>query len=344
MTYSTGVWPISVSVNDVNDDSNLDIVVANFDDSSVSVLLGYGDGLFANQITYATRESPIFVSVLDFNKDTRLDIIVIHFNKNGLGIFWGSGNGSFEKEKTYLLLHRPWSAAFADLNNDTHMDIIVGNANMAARYVSVFLVNTKNILRKQTMLTTGNQSFPQAFAIADFNNDTHMDIAVANSRTNNVGIFLGYGNLSFTDQTTYSTGSFPCSIAIGDLNNDSQPDIVVANFDDSNVSVLLGDGRDSFRNQKTYLTGVDSQPYAIALADFDNDTRLDIIVANDATNNVVILLGHGDGTFSSAKQVFLDYGSHPFAIAVGDFNKDQKLDFVVANTGTDNLKIVLQTC
>jgi hypothetical protein len=52
-------------------------------------------------------------------------------------------------------------------------------------------------------------------AVGDFNNDTRLDIAIANSDGNNVGVLLGFGNGSFTDQVKYPTGSIPSSIAIG---------------------------------------------------------------------------------------------------------------------------------
>ncbi|CAF4630636.1 unnamed protein product, partial [Rotaria socialis] len=58
MTFSTGLSPWSVAVGDFNNDTRLDIVVANSDDNSVSVLLGYGNGSFQNQMTFSTGLSP----------------------------------------------------------------------------------------------------------------------------------------------------------------------------------------------------------------------------------------------------------------------------------------------
>ncbi|CAF1252945.1 unnamed protein product [Rotaria magnacalcarata] len=171
-----------------------------------------------------------------------------------------------------------------------------------------------------------------------------MDIAIANSGTNNLGIFLGYGNVSFANQVIYSTGSSPWSVTVGDFNNNTRLDIAVTNFDDSNVTVLLGYGNGSLANQTTYSTGNNSQPYSIAIEDFNNDTLLDIIVANYDANNVVILLEQGNGTFEDPKVFSIGYGSFPFSVVAGDFNRDSKLDFAVANYGTDNLKIMLQNC
>ena len=68
-------------------------------------------------------------------------------------------------------------------------------------------------------------------------------------------MLLGYGNGSFDNQMTYSTGANPSSAAVGDFNNDTRLDIVVANWDSNTVSVLLGYGNGSFANQMTYSTG-----------------------------------------------------------------------------------------
>ena len=59
---------------------------------------------------------------------------------------------------------------------------------------------------------------------------------------------------------------------------------------------------------------------------------------------MVILPGHGDGTFGERKEFLIGYDSHPFVIAIGDFNQDKKLDLAVANEGSDNMQIMLQTC
>ncbi|CAF5105621.1 unnamed protein product, partial [Rotaria sp. Silwood1] len=58
-------------------------------------------------------------------------------------------------------------------------------------------------------MTYSTGTSPNSVAVGDFNNDTHLDIVVANSKGNTVSVLLGYGNGSFTDQTTYSTGSQP---------------------------------------------------------------------------------------------------------------------------------------
>jgi serine/threonine protein kinase len=92
-----------------------------------------------------------------------------------------------------------------------------------------------------------------------------------------------------------------------------------------------------FGLQTTYPVG--TQPYAVAVGDFNGDGRLDLAVSNIATNTVSVLLGNGDGTFRKA----LDQaaGPQPHGLAVADFNGDGKLDLAVAYLQGDAVGILL---
>jgi len=230
--------------------------------------------------------------------------------------------------------------AVGDFNKDTQLDIVAANSN--SNDVSVLLGYTDEAFTNQMMLRIGNGSQSRSFVIDDFNNDGCMDIGIANSGNPNIGIFLGYGNISFESPAISPTSSYPYAVAAGDFSNDAYLDIVVANYDSNNVGIFLGYDNGSFANQTTHSTG--SYPYSVAVGDFDNDFILDIIVANYDDSSVVLLLGHRDSTFGNMVSIQLKYGSYPFSVLVGDFNNDRKLDFTVANNGTDSLQIFLQTC
>jgi hypothetical protein len=80
-------------------------------------------------------------------------------------------------------------------------------------------------------------------------------------------------------------------------------------------------------------------PSALTAADFNNDGRLDLAVANSGANTVSILLGNGNGTFGNK----VDYaaGNVPVAVAAGDFNHDGILDLAVANQTDNTVSILL---
>ena len=87
---------------------------------------------------------------------------------------------------------------------------------------------------KSSIIESSN---PQSVAVAHLNNDHHLGIVVANSGTNNIAIFLGIGNGSFSNETILNTNhrSNPSSLVITDLNDDHYSDIIVANNGTGNI-------------------------------------------------------------------------------------------------------------
>ena len=82
-----------------------------------------------------------------------------------------------------------------------------------------------------------------------------------------------------------------------------------------------------------------TQPYSVAIGDFNGDNKSDLAVANDDNNNVSTFLGNGDGTFQNK----VDYitGTSPRSVAIGDFNGDNNSDLAVANWSSNNVSILL---
>jgi hypothetical protein len=337
VTYSVGSKPVCVVVGDVNNDIQLDIVVVNWFDDNVGVLLGYGNGSFANQLTYSTGSYPVSVAVGDFNNDNRLDIVVANQNGNSVGVLLGYGNGSFANQLTYSTGSAPVYVAVGDFNNDNRLDIVAANQNGDS--VSVILGYGNGSFTNQLTYLTG--STPVYVAVGDFNNDNRLDIVVVNALNDSMSILLGYGNGSFRNQIMYSTGSYPLSVAVGDFNDDNQLDVVVTNYDGNNTSICLGHSNEVFVSKVTLTTTNSFGVKSFAVGDFNNDDKMDISVANSDTDNIGIFLGYGNLSFANEIKYSTGFQSSPYAIAVGDFNNDTYLDIVVANYGSDNVGIFL---
>jgi hypothetical protein len=128
-SYLTDSAPESVGVGDFNNDSHLDIIVASSGNKGVSILLGYGNGSFANQTMYLTDSAPQFTDVSDFNNDSFLDIIVVIPKVNKIGIFLGYGNGIFRDLVEFSMDYgsSPFSVVVSDFNNDRKIDFTVVN-------------------------------------------------------------------------------------------------------------------------------------------------------------------------------------------------------------------------
>ncbi|MGB8536521.1 MAG: FG-GAP-like repeat-containing protein [Acidobacteriaceae bacterium] len=105
-------------------------------------------------------------------------------------------------------------------------------------------------------------------------------------------------------------------------------------------SVALGDGVASLSWQNPQSPAAGVQPGSIALGDFNGDGVLDMAVTNAGANALTILLGKGDGTFTTAASN-PQTGSDPSFVIVGDFNRDGKADLAVANSSSNNVTILL---
>ena len=177
---------------------------------------------------------------------------------------------------------------------------------------------------------------PISIVSADFNRDGKLDLAVANSASDNVSILLGNGDGTFATAVDYGAGSSPSSVASADFNGDGKADLAVANRGSGDVSILLGSGSGTFGTAVGY--GAGTEPLSIAVGDFDRDGKSDLAVASIGSNDVSILLGSGTGTFASA--VPYGAGDGVASVAVGDFNSDGKADLAVANRGSGDISIL----
>src|SRR5438093_2799560 len=63
-------------------------------------------------------------------------------------------------------------------------------------------------------------SGPLSVAVADFDRDSHLDLAVANYFSDNVSVLLGNGDGSFQTARNFPAGSEPYSVAAGDFDGD----------------------------------------------------------------------------------------------------------------------------
>ena len=165
-----------------------------------------------------------------------------------------NGNGTFTDQKIFSLgSSHPLFITAGDFNNDNQTDIVV--VNYGTNNIGILLGNGDGSFENQITYSTGYDSIPYSLAVGDFNHDNNLDIAVANYGTNNIGIFLGYGNGTFASQQTYTTfpKSNPSSIAVGDFNNDNHLDIVVTNNGTGNIGIFFGYGNGTFQAQTTYI-------------------------------------------------------------------------------------------
>lgn len=347
------VGPLAVTIADVNGDGKNDIVSSNNYGGDISILLGNGDGtLSVPDVGYSTGGSPSTSAlVADFNGDGFADI-VIPDKEFSFVYLQGYGDGTFRAPMDFYspvpdnLSGYAEVIATGDFNNDGYADFVVGNCCDHQMGVTVFLSNPDGSLSKGTNYgVSGNYA---SVVVADFDQDGNLDFAAYDYSNNTIEIFKGHGDGTFTGIGTYSTGGSNGTSGVnfnrmvtGLFNGDKYPDLAVVSYNSQNISVLLNDGLGDggFLTATTYADNGSGS--AIALADVNNDGKLDLIVPQNG-HGVDVFLGNGDGTFQTAKTSTFAFNSLG-NLAIGDLNADGKADIAVtvADTTTPNVGLAV---
>jgi Bacterial Ig-like domain (group 3)/FG-GAP-like repeat len=332
---ATGNSAQSVSAGDFNGDGLADLVVANGNDNTLTVLLSNGDGTFTTvAATPATGLNPTLRAVGDLNGDGKADLAVADVYGDALTILLGNGDGTFTPVTAQPAVTEPISVAIGDFNDDGILDLAA--VSYSTNTVTILLGNGDGtFVQAEASPATG--ASPYSIVTADFNRDGILDLAVANYVDQNVTILLGRGDGSFMPGITQPAGINAFFITSGDFNGDGNPDLAVVNNGSSNLTILLGNGDGTFTAAASPATGL--YPQAAVVADLNGDGKADLAVS-DSGAATTILLGNGDGTFTPAAVSPITAGNNG-PLATGDFNGDGTPDFAVANGPNNSVSVFL---
>lgn len=203
--------------------------------------------------------------------------------------------------------------AVADFNGDGKPDLLV----TAQNYFYVLLGIGDGTFQAPLTTTTGvSAGFP--VFVTDVNGDGKPDIILAAT----IGlVYLGNGDGTFTlePKNPVIVGNV---LGIGDFNRDGKVDILLAPAT-GQVGVLLGNGDGTFQTSlvTTTVPELQSAQGPAAIADLNGDQIPDVVISDGVSPLTFVLLGIGDGPFSSTQ-----FATPAFSrFAVADINGDGKL-------------------
>lgn len=342
--YTMGLGETSLAVDDFNADGSSDLVVVGYSDASLSLLINDGTGNFITAPRQTVGTDPNSILKADFNNDGKLDLATANRTSNDLSILLGDGAGAFAAARNFSVgapppsssSNFPASLAAGDFNGDNKTDLVT--ANQTGGNVSVLLGDGAGNFPSAQKINVGN--FPFYVAVGEFNSDGKQDLVVTRSSAANISVLFGDGNGNFGAPVVFSGLPGPKPIAVGDVNGDGKNDIVAGNTVGAHeLSILLGDGAGGFGPATNYPIESFANPSAVAIADFNGDTKPDVIVAELGMDRVALLTGNGAGAFSAP--LLVTVGDAPSGLTVADFNGDGFRDVAVANSTSCNISLLL---
>src|SRR5262245_24136200 len=156
---------------------------------------------------------------------------------------------------------------------------------------------------------------PSSAAVADFNHDGKLDVALPNEP--GVSLLFGDGRGGFMPApgSPLPAPDFVEGVVAGDFNGDGAPDLA-ATFSKLNathgVTVLLNNGSGGFRTApgSPFNTGASTFPYSLAVGDFNGDRHNDIVVGLMGIQAVEVVFLKGDGSVLSAATLSISGNPH----------------------------------
>jgi enediyne biosynthesis protein E4 len=316
----------------------------------------------------------------DWNADGFADVVVTGYS--GLQLFVNQGDGSFiESAQACGLVDKVWStsAASGDFDGNGFSDVYV------AHYVNWSFENHPPCLSRGIpdvcapgsfeghtdliYFNNGDGSFSAKSVecglvvggkglgamAADFNDDSKIDVYVANDTTNNFYyVNQGAGKLAeaavesgiATDDMGSPQGSMGlCTL---DFDNDLRPDIWVCNYENQAFALYKNDGNNFFRyataSTGLLALGTTYVAFGTTSGDFDLDGFEDIVVANGhvikhtptrtAAQSQLYLRNNGKNRFVKESFPSSDYFGKLWrgrGVVALDFDKDGDLDLSFSN-------------
>lgn len=333
---AAGNTPVSVATADVNGDGNSDLISANFNDNTVTVLTNNGDGTFTSVSTNSVGNAPSSVVAADVNGDGKPDLTVANEFDDTVTVLTNNGDGTFTAASTNNVGIEPFSATVVDINGDGRPDIICADYYFLDNTLTVLLGNGDGTFTEDAGSPYAVGSGPSTAVVADVNNDGKPDLISVNEYDDTLTVLTNNGDGTFTFASTLNVGQEPFWVATADMNGDGKPDLISADGFDNTLTVLTNDGSGGFATASVNPVG--NTPDFVLATNLFGPGAPDLVSVNSFDNTLTVLTNGGNGTFGFFAT--LPAGIGPSTVAAADVNGDGRLDLIAANANDNTLTVL----
>lgn len=316
---------------DFNNDGHSDLVTGNASSSTVSILLGNGDGTFAPQQEISINSEPHGVCALDADGDGDWDIVCAARGTSRLALLTNNGAGVFSGPAYFEGgCGGEYGLMSADMDLDGILDVVVGCRD--TEEIAVQRCNGNGTFSLMTVQDSGGPTW--VVQVGDVNNDGQLDVSCANSFNSTGSILTGHGG-TLDAPVVQPTATHCVSTDLADLDGDGDLDWVLSSFGGGEWRLYRNNGAGAFSFQQT-ITAI-ANPSCSALADIDNDGDIDLALTDEIADvlrfmvntgcaNIGDLDGDGDIDLSDLATQLASYGCTGGGCGPGDINEDGEIN------------------
>ena len=298
--------------------------------AGVGYQLSDGAGGFGS-IAGLAAESPMDVGVADLDGDGVVDVAVAT-EFGGPTLYRGLGDGVFEESSAGPNVATPSSAIVAvDLDLDGHVDLALAGGLENLPELLLLFGNGDLTFQAPVVidLEAAGASGVEAMITAELNGDGKPDLLTANPDNQTMTIIR---SLPSGEYQRFSVLTFGATAAVGaaDFNRDGRVDLAAVTGSDA-VRIAFGNANGLYDLPISVPIENASDLRGLAVVHVDDDGFEDLLIADHLSDQVVVLLGRGDGSFDNAQQIGV--GSRPEFLTTGDLDGDGKPDLAVVGAG-----------
>jgi trimeric autotransporter adhesin len=257
VNLAVGSGPKGVAVRDLDGDGKPEIVTANQDSGTISVLRNFGapgnltTNSFASALTFATGSGPQNVMLADMDGDGKPDAVTVNLNSTAGAIsvlrnLSTQGNIAFAPKVDFSGPTYSYNLMIGDMDGDGKLDV-VSVSFATGQSVSVYR-NTSTPGSFSTSSLAPRVDFAlggwgNGMTLGDVDGDGKPDVAAVTQGSSKLSLFRNlstpgsFSSSSLAARLNFTSGSNPYGVAIGDLDGDGRPDIVFANNGSATVSI-----------------------------------------------------------------------------------------------------------
>ncbi len=320
-----GGSPGSISAADFDNDGNADLVVSNFDDDDISVLMNNGTASFT-RTDIQVEDGPVDVTTGNFvtsDAMSRIDIVVACAgNLNRVVILQNvtsmAGRGSDFLQTASAAVMRPTQIDPSDVDTNKDLDVVITSADNDM--VGIRTLEDDGTIPLGMMTAIGVGDAPTRQVVVNLGDDTKDEIVTVNQVAGSISVIpndaFGYGPAATT-----AIGSSPEDIAAGDFDGDGDNDLAVIATPAGGVPsiIILRNDTDTVitLSELPDLALAGLNPSRVASGDLDGDGLADLVAISDG----VVLRGSGAGA-----SVTTAIATAPSSSCLGDIDLSGTVD------------------